>query len=96
MPRIPTAEIDLSLLNILFEEFDLWLKIQDGRLTTEPIPKATVDSTHWPGSFSQIVRHRLPNGKHVATTHRIIALDGTIDHQDAKDILLQGMRLWRR
>ena len=96
MPRISTAEIDLPLLEMLFEEFNIWVKTQDGRLTTEPIPERTVASTRWPDSLSQIVKHRLPNGKHIATTHRVIALDGTVYHQDAKDILLQGLRLWRR
>ena len=94
--RIPTAVIDKLLLDMLFEEFAIWEKIQDGRLTSEPLPKSARPSTSWPGSFSQIIKHRLPNGKHVVTTHRVVAPDGIIHHQDAKGIRLRDVRLWRR
>ena len=96
MPRVPTVEVDLSLLDVLFEEYSIWPKIRDGRIVSDVVPKSTVPSTKWPNAFSQIVKHFLPNGKHIATTHRVVGSDGTMHHQDAKDILFQGIRLWRR
>ena len=96
MTRIITAEVDRSLLDVLYEEFSIWIKIQDGRLTSEVVLRKTVPSRNWANALSQIVKHRLPNGKHIATTHRIIAAGGIVYHQDAKDILFQGIRLWRR
>ena len=86
----------MSLLDALFFEYSIWQKIRDGRLVSEVVPKATVPSRGWPNALSQIVKHRLPDGKHVVTTHRIIGEDGSIYHHDAKDILFEGIRLWRR
>jgi len=90
-----TAEISKELLESLFEEFDLWNKIRDGRLNSLALPEKDVPSRRYPNAFSRIVKHSLPNGKHIATTHRIEAANGDIVHEDAKDFLLQEVCLWR-
>ena len=95
MPGKPTARVSIDLLNILFDEFDIWTKARDGRLLSLPVPRKDAPSHHYPGSLSRIVKHSLPNGKHVATSHRIEAQDGTILHEDAKDFHLQEVCLWR-
>ena len=95
MPRKPSAEISRELLEALFDEFDIWAKARDGRLTSLPLVDKDVPSHHYPGSLSRIVKHSLPEGKHVATSHRIEAMDGTILHEDAKDFHLQEVCLWR-
>ena len=95
MPRKPSAEISRELLDVLFEEFDIWRKVRDGRLTSFPLVDKDVPSHHYPDALSRIVKHSLPNGKHVATSHRIEAVDGAILHEDAKDFHLQGVCLWR-
>ena len=95
MRKKPTAQVSRELLDSLFEEFDLWNKIRDGRLTSFPLPRKDVPSRLWPGALSRIVKHNLPSGKHLATTHRVEAPDGTILHEDAKDFHLQEVCLWR-
>lgn len=95
MRRIPTAQISKDILDNLFEEFDLWDKIQDGRILSFPLPSKDLPSRQWPGALSRIVKHSLPNGKHVATTHRIESADGDILHWDAKDFHMQEVCLWR-
>ena len=95
MPRRPTAEISKELLESLFKEFDLWEKIGDGRLLSSPLPGKDLPSRKWLNALSRIVKHSLPNGKHIATTHRIEAANGEILHEDAKDFLWQEVCLWR-
>ena len=95
MPGKPTARVSIDLLNILFDEFDIWDKVRDGRLVSLPVPRKDAPSHHYPGALSRIVKHSLPNGKHVATSHRIEATDGAVLHEDAKDFHLQEVCLWR-
>lgn len=95
MPRKPTAQISKELLESLFDEFGLWSKMQDGRLISLPLPRKDVPSHQWPGAISRIVKHSFPNGRHIATTHRIETPDGTILHEDAKDFHMQEVCLWR-
>ena len=95
MPRRPTAEISKALLESLFEEFDIWEKIGDGRILSSPLQGKDLPSRNWPNALSRIVKHSLPNGKHIATTHRIEAANGDILYEDAKDFLLQDVCLWR-
>ena len=52
-------------------------------------------SHHYPHSISRIVKHSFPDGKHVATTHRIEDREGNILHEDAKDFHFQEVCLWR-
>jgi hypothetical protein len=40
------------------------------------------------GGTSQMLIHRNAAGQHICTTHRIIAVDGTILHWDEADIQL--------
>ena len=95
MPRKPTARVSIDLLNIFFDEFEIWTMVRDGRLVSPPAGRKDAPSHHYPGSLSRIAKHSLPNGKHVATSHRIEATDGTILHEDAKDFHLQEVCLWR-
>ena len=95
MPRRPTAEISKELLESLFNEFDLWEKIGDVRILSHSLPGKDLPSRNWPDALSRIVKHSLPNGKHIATTHRIEDANGDILHEDAKDFLLQEVCLWR-
>ena len=84
-----------ELLESLFEEFDLWEKIRDGRLLSSPLLGKDLLSRNWPDALSRIVKHSLPNGKHIATTHRVEDANGDILREDAKDFLLQEVCLWR-
>ena len=93
MTRIPTAEVPKEVLDHLFDEFDIWAKIHDGRLTSNPVGAAP--SYTWPNATSLIIKHSLPNGKHIATTHCIKDESGQIFHWDAKDFRLNDLRLWR-
>lgn len=96
MRRKVTAEVSMEVLESLFREFDLWDKIRDGRLTSLPLPRKDVPARHYANALSRIVKHSLPEGKHIATTHRIETADGDILHEDAKDFHLQEVCLWRR
>lgn len=93
MSRIPTAEISPGLLNQLFDEFEIWLKIKEGRLTSETI--AQVPSSHWLNATSMIIKHFKPGGKHIATTHCVKDGKGNVLHWDAKDLRIYEVCLWR-
>ena len=93
MPRIPTAGVSSQVLDCLFQEFDVWAKIEDGRLGSTY--GKGVPSHSWPNATSFIIRHRLPNSKHVVTTHCVKDDSGTVFHWDVKDIRLGDVRLWR-
>ena len=95
MPRKPTAQISKELLDSLFKDFAILSKIEDGRLLSIPLSSKDLPSHHYPDAVSRIVKHYLPNNRHVATTHRIEARDGAILHEDAKDLHLQEVCLWR-
>ena len=94
MSRIPTAGVPIVILNRLFDEFDIWTKIQDGRLTSECV--SPTPSLAWSNATSLIIKHFLPDGKHVITTHCIKDnASGKVLHWDAKDIKLGDVRLWK-
>ncbi len=96
MARITTAEVPREVLDCLFDEFDIWAKIQDGRLSSEPKPGTPTPSHNWQNATSMIIKHFMPNGKHIATTHCIKDKDsGDVLHWDAKDLRLHDVRLWR-
>ena len=95
MRRKPTAEISLELLESLFQEFDLWAKIADGRLPSSIVAQKDAPSHHYPNGVSRIVKHHFPGGRHIATTHRIEDQQGNILHEDTKDIHFQEVCLWR-
>ncbi len=93
VPRIPTAAVPKDVLDRLFDEFDIWAKIGDGRLVTKALD-GTPSST-WPEATSYIVKHLLTDGKHVVTTHCVKDDKGNLYHWDVKDMMLGGIRLWR-
>jgi len=93
MPRIPTAEVPKEVLDYLFDEFDIWAKIHDGRLISEPIDG--LPSSTWPNATAMIIKHFLPDGKHIATTHCVKDDSGHVFHWDTKDLRLHDVRLWR-
>ena len=95
MRKKPTAEISFEMLEELFQEFDIWAKIRDGRLSSIIIANKDTPAHHYADSVSRIVKHRLPGGRHIATTHRIEDPQGNILHEDAKDFHMQEICLWR-
>ena len=95
MPRIPPVRVPDQLLVSLFDEFEVWNKIKDGRLSTEPVAEKDAPSWRWPGATSRILKHRLSNGKHVITTHCAVSNSGEILHWDGKDLMMQEVRLYR-
>jgi hypothetical protein len=86
MARPPTIQVDKAELEALFIALDLWSKIRAGILASEAIPRARLPSHDFPGGMSDILRHKNTAGYQIATTHRIIARDGSVSHWDAKDI----------
>ena len=91
-----SAKVTQELVNLLFAEFEIWEKLNDGRLTIEAIPQKVVPSKNYPSCVSQILQHRLPNGKHIATTHRIFnTAEKTAPHWDACDFHLGDVVLYR-
>ena len=102
MARKPSAQIPLEALNIVFDDFDLWPKIRDGRLHSTILVRRDALSHHYPGALSRIVKHSFPDGRHVATTHRIEDPQGNTLHEDAKQFistnrsLPRPRRLWRK
>lgn len=97
MPRISSREVSRECLDALFEEYHIWSRIKDGTLTVEPIPEKSVPSHSYEDSTSQIVKHRTPDGEHIATTHRIIDNhDQTVHHWDASNIYIDRECLYRR
>ena len=95
MPRIPTAGVTRELLDSLFDEFNIWGKIDDGRLTSESVAEKDAPSRQWPNAMSRIIKHFMPDGKHIATTHCILNDEGHVFHWDAKDFRMYDVRLWR-
>ena len=97
MPRIPTREMSREYLDALYEEYHIWSRISEGILTIEPIDEKSAPARSYPNSTSQIVKHRTPDGEHIATTHRIIDnADGSVHHWDSKDIVVGEERLYRK
>ena len=95
MSRIPTAEIPREVLESLFNDFNIWDKIRNGHLVSKPIARTCAPSYDWPNATSFMIKHFLPNGKHVATTHCIKDNKGQVLHWDAKDFRLRDLCLWR-
>ena len=95
MPRIPTAGVSRDLLDLLFNEFDLWAKFRDGRLTSEPVAEKDAPARQYPDAISRIIKHSTGDGKHIATTHCIVDSKGSILHWDAKDFRMYDIRLRR-
>ena len=95
MARKPSGQIRPEALNIVFDDFDLWPKIRDGRLHSTILVRRDALSHHYPGALSRIVKHSFPDGRHVATTHRIEDMQGNILHEDAKDIHFRDLVIWR-
>ena len=93
MARRLTAGVSSEVLNRLFDEFNIWAKIHDGRLTSKPL--GGIPSRTWPNATSFIIKHFIPDGKHIATTHCIKDDNGHIYHWDAKDFRLHEVCLWR-
>ena len=96
MAKKQSAQIPLDALNILFDDYDLWAKIRDGRLLSTIVVVRDAMSHHYPNALSRIVKHSFPNGTHVCTSHRIEDQEGAILHEDAKDIHFSDLVLWRK
>lgn len=96
MAKKQTVEIPLEVLNIVFDDYDLWPKIRDGRLHSTILARKDALSHHYPDAVSRIVKHSFPDGTHVCTTHRIEDPQGNILHEDAKDIHFRDLVIWRK
>ena len=96
MPRSTTVLLEGELLAALFEAWDLWSKIRDGRLSSaEVVHKEAPSKTHR-GGASQILKHSTSTEVHVCTTHRIIDPEGTVRHWDEADVKVSGLTLAKR
>ena len=95
MPTKPTVKVSPEVLAVVFEDFNLWAKIEDGRLLSTIVSAKDSPARHYPDATSRIVKHLIPRGRHIATTHRIEDSNGNILHQDAKDFHFPGLILTR-
>ena len=96
MPQVRTSEVSRQTLESKFQDEDIWGGIRSGRLSSVPAPGSVVPSHSWSNATSKILQHYGPDGKHIATTHCVIDSDGWPVHWDAKDLIVDGIRLWRR
>jgi hypothetical protein len=95
MAHPPSLRVSQDELNSLFDVLDIWLKIRDGRLSSEPIPEKRQPAKIVQGD-SDYVRHKNILGYQVATSHRIVADDGSIPHWHAKDVHIGDIVIWAR
>jgi len=93
MSRPPRATVSQEELDSLFEALNIWDKIQNSLLTSEPIIEARLPSRDYIGGVSDIVRHKNLMGYQVATSHRITADDGSIPHWHGKDLRIGDVLL---
>ena len=91
-----TTEISYDDMQLLFAEFGIWSKIESSCLESEIIVRDPATNPNYQDCTSEIIKHFDTNGKHIATTHRIIKnSDNSIVHWDAKDILFDNIRIYR-
>lgn len=94
MSRRITAQVSAQVLQQLFKEYGIWRKIRGKTLTTvqlHPVPSVTFRN-----GTSRILLHFDANGKHVASTHRIMnEKTGAILHWDEKGMQLDDLWLER-
>jgi len=91
-----TAKVSIEILNYLFFEFDIWAKIQDGRLSSIVIANTLSPDRYGRNATSMIIKHFKPNGKHIATTHCVKDnQSGCVLHQDEKDLIVGDIKLTR-
>ena len=88
MAQPPRADVTQEELDVLFNALDIWPKIEDGRLSVDPVLRARVPSHGYPGGTSDILRHRNAAGYQVATSHRITDSSGNVVHWHGKDLHL--------
>ena len=94
MARPPSLKVHPEELDALFDALEIWAKINDGRLTIEPILTARLPSRDYAGGVSDIVRHRNEFGYQCATTHRMTAVDSSVPHWHGKDIHIGDIVIW--
>ena len=92
MTKVPTAQVPRSFLKLLFDELEIWAKIKNGHLSSKC--NDPVASHGWADGSSYIIRHYKPNGKHVATSHCVKDKTGEVVHWDAKDLMVNDVRLF--
>lgn len=94
MSRRITAQVSAQVLQQMFKEYGIWSKIREKSLTTvqlHPVPSVT-----FRGGTSRILLHFDANGKHVASTHRIMNKNtGLVFHWDEKGMQLDDVWLER-
>ena len=92
MANVPTIEVSEPVLKSMFRKYGIWKKIKSRQISRRVIQNRP--STRWPRSSSQIILHVTPQGKHIATTHRVIRRNGQVVHWDARNIRLGGVCYW--
>jgi hypothetical protein len=95
MAKPLSLEILPEELEELLKALEVWQKIRNGTLSTEPIIAIQTPSRAHSGGTSQIVQHRNVLGYHSLTTHRILMPDGTTPHWHGKDIRFGDVLLRR-
>ena len=97
MTRLPTAEISIELLNMIFAEFDILDKANDCRLVTEIAYATRSNDPNLPNCISQILKHFTSKDnqrdKHIATSH--VVLHGSETHWHGTDFTMYDVKLVR-
>lgn len=89
-----TAEVSIEVLDILFNDLNIWFYINKGHLQSLKLNPAP--ARNFKNASSVIIKHLKPNGKHIATTHCIKDNEtGKVLHWDPKDIVINDVCLWR-
>ena len=94
MARRLSVQVTPDELADLFAALDIWEKIRQGRLSSEPLLARRKDSHGFPGGSSDIIRHANEAGYHVATSHAITMPGGSVPHWDGKDVHLGDIVIW--
>ncbi len=93
--RRTTVFLEPGLLASLFNAWDLWTKIHDGRLSIVTARSSSARTSGQAGD-TQILKHYTSSNMHVCTTHRIIDAEGTILHWDESNLNVAGLTLVKR
>ncbi|GEM_PF-2253878 len=95
MSRPPTQKVMPQEIESLYKEHNIWERIEESELTSEPVVEKDAPARIAPGGLSRILKHADLDGRHIATTHIILDANGLTVHHDSKDILVDGIRYTR-
>jgi hypothetical protein len=94
-PGLPQSGIDRPTMKMVAFALSLDAKIRDPRIWHfEIVKRDPPKSTRYLGGESQILEHYSAEGRHIATSHRMVYADGRIgEHWHVKDLLISGAKL---